>query len=516
MASKLHFRVNSNFKPLSSIGTPPAHKKRLSMEAMMAITKPNCKPRACANFLSKRNRTALAKLFAGILIIAAPLLGAETFNRVSAQSRQPTPDDLTLPRAVDMALQTNPLTKATRAGRELADGQVEEARAGRLPLIGFNQTTIRSNNPVFVFGSLLEQGRFGSRNFDPRFLNNPDSLTNIRTAMTFRFSLFDQKQTDSRIKQARIGQQQADTERESVEQQLRFAVLRDYYGVLVALAKKEVADEAVKAASADVKRIGDLVDAGVVVQSDLLSAEVQLAEFRQQSIQAEGELVIARASLNTVLGGSVDTPRNVTGSLADKTFSTPTQSELIRLALERRPDLIRAGLALKSSKEKTRGARGEYLPRVDAFGAYGVSSSNLTSGSADYTVGASVTFNLFDAGRRARLNQARASENIAAAEAENVASQIRFEVVRAYQQYVSARERVAVTAKAVDQANESLRIVQDRYHAGLTTITEVLRAETAFVRARMSLLAARYDYYIGYAGVLLASGKLTSIDDFAQ
>jgi outer membrane protein len=480
----------------------------------MAITKPNCKPRRRANLMLKRNRTALDKLFAAILIIVSAHLGAGTLSRASAQTGSTTPDALTLAQAVDIALQTNPLTKATRAGRELADGQLEEARAGRFPVVGFNQTTIRGNNPVFVFGSLLEQGRFGSQNFDPRFLNNPDSLTNIRTAMTFRFSLFDQKQTDTRIKQARIGQQHADSERESVEQQLRFAVLRDYYGVLVAQAKKEVADEAVKAASADVKRIGDLVETGVVVQSDLLSAEVQLAEFRQQSIQAEGELVIAQAALNTVLGVPVDATQNVTGSLAEKTFSAGTQAELIQLALERRPDLIRAGLALKSSKEKTRGARGEYLPRVDAFGTYGVSSSNLTSGSADYTIGASVTFNLFDAGRRARLGQARASENIAAAEAENVASQIRFDVVRAYQQFVSARERVSVAAKAVDQAKESLRIVQDRYHAGLTTITEVLRAETTFVRARMSLLAARYDHYIGHAGVLLASGKLTSIDDF--
>ena len=482
----------------------------------MAIMKANCKPSRRADLISKLSRTALEKVFGAILIITTPLLSAETLSRASAQSDQPTPVDLTLSRAVEIALQTNPLTKTTRAGRELADGQLEEARAGRLPLIGLNQTTIRGNNPVFVFGSLLEQGRFGSRNFDPSFLNEPDSLTNIRTAMTFRFSLFDQRQSDTRIRRARIAQQQADADRESVEQQLRFDVLRDYYGVLVALAKKDVAEEAVKAASADVKRIGDLVETGVVVQSDLLSAEVQLAEFRQQSIQAKGELVIAQAALNTVLGAPVDAPQNVTGSLADKTFSAGAQAELIQLALERRPDLLRAGLALKSSKEKTRGARGEYLPRVDAFGTYGVSSSNLTRGSADYTVGASVTLNLFDAGRRARLTQARASENIAAAEAENVASQIRFEVVRAYQQFVSARERITVAATAVDQAKESRRIVQDRYHAGLTTITEVLRAETAFVRARMTLVSARYDHYVGYAGVLLASGRLTSVVDFVS
>ncbi|HLF82938.1 MAG TPA: TolC family protein [Blastocatellia bacterium] len=439
--------------------------------------------------------------------------------KVRAQGRssvQTASDGLTLPGAIEIALRSNPMIRATSAGREMADAQVGEARASRSPLLQLGETFIRSNNPVFVFGSLLEQGRFGPQNFDPHVLNNPDSLGNFRSSITFRLPLFDQKQSDTRISQARIGQQQADAQKESVEQQIRFDVLRAYYGVLVAQAKKEVADEAVKSAAADVKRIGDLVDAGVVVQSDSLSAEVQLAEFHQQQIQAEGDLAIAQAALNTVLGVAVETPQKVTGQLGEKTFKVGTQAELIRLALDRRADLARAGLALKSGKERTRGVRGEYLPRVDAFGAFGISAQNLANGSSDYTVGASVTFNLFDAGRSARLKQARAAENAAAAEAENLASQIRFEVVRAYQQYVSARERVSVSARAVAQANEARRIVQDRYQAGLTTITEVLRTETTYVRARTSLLAARNDHYIGYANVLLATGRLTAVDDFVS
>jgi len=452
----------------------------------------------------------------GRCVFAFVLLFHSIGSQINGQTGQAARDGLTLPAAVDIALRTNPLTRATASGRELADAQLEEARAGRFPVLSFNQSAVRSNNPVFVFGSFLEQGRFGPQNFDPRFLNNPDPLTNVRTSLTFRLPLFDQRQTESRINQARIGQQQADLDRESVEQQLRFDVIRAYYGVLVAHAKKEVSEEAVKTAEADVKRIGDLVETGIVVQSDLLSAQVQLAEFRQQSIQAAGELVTAEAALNTVLGTSVNATQRVIGSLAEKSFDAGTQADLIQLALDRRADLARATLSMKASKERTRGARGEYLPRFEAFGNCGVSGSNLASGSADYTVGASVTFNLFDAGRSARLNEARAAENAAAAEAERVASQIRFEVVRAYQNFVSARERVGVAAQAVDQAKETLRIIQDRYQEGLTTITEVLRTETAFVRARMSMLAARYDHYVGYAGVLLASGRLTSVEAFVS
>ncbi|MBI3650911.1 MAG: TolC family protein [Acidobacteria bacterium] len=435
-----------------------------------------------------------------------------------AQTTTPRPlakaADLTLPLAVDVALRANPLMRATSAGREIADAQVNEARAARLPLLQLGETVSRSNNPVFVFGSLLEQGKFGASNFALAALNNPPALTNLRTTITLKLPLFDQRQSATRIAQAQLRQQQADTQTEQMQQQIRFEVLRTFYGVLLAKTRKEVADEAVKMAAADVKRSGDLVDTGMAVTSDLLSAEVQLADFRQQQIQAEGDIVIAVAALNTALGASVNAPQTISGQLLEKAFVVEAPEVLLRLALEHRPDYMRAGLSVRVAEKQTTGTRSERLPRVDVFTSAGVSSSNFTTGSSDYLLGASVTFNLFDAGRKERLRQSQAAETIASAELESLANQIRFEVVRAYQQYLSARQRLTVAAQVIHQADEALRIVQARYHAGLTTMNEVLQAETMRFRARMNVLAARYDHYIGYANVLLASGRLTDVQAF--
>jgi outer membrane protein TolC len=408
------------------------------------------------------------------------------------------------------------LIRATAAGQELARAQVGEARAGRYPIAQFGETFARSNNPVFVFGSLLEQGEFGLRNFELNSLNNPDSLNNFRTSLMFRLPVFDQRQTSTRVNQAELGRRQADAQVEMVTQQIRLEVLKAYYGVLVARARKEAADEAANLAAADVKRSRDMFDAGVVVQSDLLAAEVQLAEFRQQQIQAEGEVTIAQTALNTALGLAADTPQKVVGELAERSFNAPNQEECLRLAAEHRPELARARLAEQSAREGVRGARGEFLPRLEVFGGFGVSSRNLTSGSSDYTVGASATFNIFDAGRKSKLAQAQAAQDIAQANQEHLENRISFEVVSAYQQYTSARERLKVASRVVEQAGEALRIVQDRYQAGLTTITEVLRAETTFVRARMTLLSARYDQYVGYAGLLHSTGTLTDVQSFVS
>ncbi len=425
-------------------------------------------------------------------------------------------EPLTLSSAVERALKNNPLIRMTLSGREIADAQLREARAGWLPQLQFSETFAWSNNPVFVFGSLLEQSRFGAQNFNINSLNNPDPLANFRTQLTLRQSIFDQWQTGTRMAQAKIGQQQATLQKENVEQQIRFEVIRAYYGVLVALARKEVAREAVKTAEAGVKNTRDRFETGMVVQSDLLAGEVQLAEFRQQLIQGEGDITTAYAVLNTVLGMPVDTPQKVTTELTDKNFDLLGQEELIQLALTQRPDYRRAVSAVRFVQEGVKGAKAQYLPRLDFIADYGGSGQNLTSGSSDYSVGASLTFNIFDFARSARLSQVKATERMVSAEQEHLANQIRLEVVRARQQYISARERIEVASRAISQAAETLRIVQDRYQQGLTTITEVLRAETAVVRARLNIVAVRYEYYVGYANVLLTSGSLTDVQPFGS
>lgn len=157
-----------------------------------------------------------------------------------------TAEALTLPLAVEIALRTNPLTRATASGREIADAQVAGARAGRLPQVQLSETVTNGNNPVFVFGSLLEQGRFTQQNFNLPLLNNPDPLTNFRFSVTVKAPLFDQRQTATRVQRAQLGQKQANAQTNQIEQQIRFETLRAFYGLLLAQAKKEVADESVK------------------------------------------------------------------------------------------------------------------------------------------------------------------------------------------------------------------------------------------------------------------------------
>ena len=445
--------------------------------------------------------THFCRLF---VFVALPVMIAE------AQVRP----DLSLAQAVDAALGTEPSVRSAEFGIDLAETHVIEARKGRLPNVRLSETVIRGNNPVFVFGSLLEQGRFGPQNFSLPALNNPEPITNVRTALSLSMPVFDGLKTSAHIAEAKIRRDQSILQRAAAQQQVRFDVLRRYFSVLVAEADREVADEAVRMAESDLKRAKDRVDAGLIVESDRMAAQVQLAEFTQQQIESEGNLATAVVALNVTTGSPPQQQRNLTERMTKKRFEVDRQEELIRRALLHRPDYLQASSGIELAERQLSERRSDYLPELQLFGSFGSSGRNWTTGSSDYSAGAGITFNVFDPTRASRIDQAHIAERLAQTERNRVQNQITIEVARAYQQYRSAAQKLEVAEATLSQATEAVRIVQDRYEAGLTTVTDLLRTETALVRARTNVTSAIEAVYMGYATILLTIGELNDVQAF--
>jgi outer membrane protein TolC len=404
--------------------------------------------------------------------------------------------------------------RQARLGAEQAGNREAEAKAGRTPKITVSEVVTAGNNPVFVFGSLLEQARFTAANFDLHSLNNPSPLANFRSVVSASMPLYDGSRTTSRIDQSRIGKQVANFEVESTEQRVRFEVLQHYFNVVLAETALEVAESALKTAESDVGRSADRVDAGLAVQSDLLAAQVQLAEFRQQRIEAEGQRAVALASLNVAMGAPPETDHRLTLRFSPHTFTTPNTENLISSALSHRADFRVATGLIEIADRRIAEQGSVFMPDVNLFANAGASGKHPFTGSSDYTVGAGVMFSVFDRSRDARVAQAKTDKRLAEAERDRIGQQIRVEVVSAYQGHRSAEQQIGVARAALAQATEALRIVQDRYEAGLTTITELLRAETAVARGRMNVAVASYRQYVGYANVLLSIGELNDVRVF--
>jgi len=412
---------------------------------------------------------------------------------------------LSLRDAVAEALAKAPPAAAAKARGDAARARLAEARAMWLPAVDVTETAARSDDPVFVFAGLLQQGRFCA---------DVSTLQSFRAGLNVRYALFDQLRRPAANAMAKNAVAQADAGYDETRQRLRLDALSRFYGVALADAKREVAVGAVRAAAAEARAIRDKFEQGLVVESDLLATEVQLAEFRQQEIEAGGEAAVARAALATLLQRAATDDVAVDSAMPERTFPDLDVQQAIARGLATRGDVAIAKASARNAELDLRTTRSALLPRVDALANWSATGASIGGRNPDHTLAVVASFDLFDGGKHARVAEARAGVEAARAAESAARDAVTMEIVGTWHRARAAGQRVGVAAKAVEQAESAARIVRDRYDHGLTTITEQLRAETALVRARLGLLTARYDAIVGHAELLRATGELNDVTPF--
>ncbi len=445
----------------------------------------------------------------GWLILPLLLIGTLETS-ASAQSEAGSSAELTLADAVKMALEKHPALRAAGHQAAAAAAGVDQARAGFLPRVDFSEGLARSDNPVYAFGTLLNQGRFTAADFALDRLNHPDAISNWRTNIAGSVPLFMGGRTLLGYQQAEIGREAAERGRARVEQEVIFGVVRAYYGILLAQEAQATVEASVRTAEANLAAAEARTEAGVAVASDVLAARVRLARLKEEAIAAANQVHLARAGLNDAMGVALDQSYRISGSLDLVPSRYDRLEGLDTLAREQRPDYRQAALEEQRLEKEVLRAKAALLPTMHLMGNYEINNHHFSSDGQDsWSVGVVLNLNLFNGGAdRARIVEAQANHQRAVALRERLASTIALEVRDAYLALQTARERVTVAKEAMEHAEESLRIVQDRYEAGLTTIVELLDSETGLTASRMNLTRTLYEATVGQARLDLNLGTL--------
>jgi outer membrane protein TolC len=421
------------------------------------------------------------------------------------------PEVLTLRQAVDLALRSNPLVAAADAGEREAESRIRQAVSGRLPRVQFSESLERSNHPVFVFSSLLNQRQFREANFAIDSLNRPSPLNNHQARLTVEQVVFDGRQTSRGVEAARFTRQAAGEETRRSHSDVILRVLETYFGVALATQKLDMARQTIGSAQADLARAESIYESGRSTYADVLAVRVHLAAMREQQIRASNDLEVARATLNDALGVGLDREFELTTPLESR--STDGSLEAYRhLAAENRAEARQAELALRLARTERQIAASAYWPEVVFQGTLEADRQDyFAKGGGYWSTAVTLRWNLWNGGQtKARVQQARFAEIRAEALRRRSDSAIHLEVRRAYLDLQAAAQRVEVASAAAAEAEEALRIVQNRYQAGLTTVTELLRSESDFAAARTRYLAAVYDQRVATAVLDHAAGTLAA------
>jgi outer membrane protein len=421
-------------------------------------------------------------------------------------------DSLSLREAVQLALRENKgIAAAAAAGRATAE-RAGEAASGRLPKLNYSESLTRSNNPVFVFSSLLTQHQFGPENFNIGTLNRPDALNQFQSVVSLDQTLYDGGMTAQAMKSADLGRKAAAEEQRKVRMQVIAGVVKAYYGAILAEESLVTAEQALRSAKADLQRAESVRAAGMSTDVDVLSIRVHLAAVGEQRIQRSAEVDVAKAALNDAMGLPLDAPHLLQSGLHPLDLAETDLAELEHGASSGRPETLAARLATEGAKSQVAEARSALLPQVGLHAALEADRGALVSkGGANWLVSIGMRWNLFNGnGDKARIAESTQWLERARADEQRVDSAVRLEVRRAWAGLRSAQQRIEVARAAVVEAEESLRITQNRYAAGMSGVTDLLRNETAVLESRTRYLAAVHDQRLAATMLELAAGRLSA------
>jgi len=432
-------------------------------------------------------------------------------------------ETLNFDQCVDAALRQNPDLFASRAQMEQAEAGLQQARGGRLPKVTVSLNGVRSNDALTAFGLKLSQrnatfGDFGAGQFDPtnpgvlaiapENLNHPAAVNNFNTRIEAQLPLYTGGMIEGYIEQAQSYIRAAQQGDQAARQQVIFHVLQAYEGIHAARAYVEVAKQGEIAAESYVKTITSLLDQGVVVKSDLLSARIHLEDVRVQLEQARNAEAAALDQLHMLLGLPFSQPLDV-GARVSPSPLPGTPAALREQALAENPGLNAMRHQVEAAEAGVKVAKAGLYPQVGLMARQDWNDRNAGFDARSYTVGGTVSWSLFDGGTtRGAVDRAVAGKSELAARLRQAESGVEFQVEEANRKDIEAERRVAVRALVVTHAEEALGLVEKRYKNGVTTITELLAARAQLDKARADVVAANYDLVMQRAGLRLAVGKL--------
>jgi outer membrane protein TolC len=416
-------------------------------------------------------------------------------------------DALTLAEALARGRSGAREVMAARARQRAAEARAKEAAGYRLPQIRLSQRWIRTDSPADSFGMLLNQERFSFPEFVSGNPNDPDTLETAITRFEIELPIWTGGEISTRIRQAKLVAGAAGERFARAGDEAAFLAAEAW--IRLAQARESVAllEKARETVAAHVALAKDYLTQGMLVRSDVLRAEVELARLDDLLAEARGNARVAEANLGFRLGEPLGTSYTL-ATLIDPPKLTGSREQWGDAADARR-DLGAARKLVAANELEADARRGGLFPRIGVIGHYDlVDDQPLGSNGDATTIMAVASWELFDGGRRrASIASARADAEAGRADVERFAEGIRLEVKHTFETADVALERRATAAAALEAADEAVRITTERFRAGVVKTTDVLDATTARREAEMRELVARAEAWLAQLRLALAAGE---------
>lgn len=437
------------------------------------------------------HRSAIALLLAWAAILPAVAGGQDL------RPSPPPPTAWTAEQAVAYALAKSPDSRIVIERLRAAEAEAKMADAADLPTITLSSEYSQTDNPMYSFGNILNQGAFNN-SID---FNDPGRTDNLQFKAQIQYRLYSGGKDTANRQAAAARIDGASTDRTSLYRQLAFEVVRAFHTIIETEEMTAVRQEALQAITASLAVARARFEAGTLLQQDLLTIELQQATASENLIASQHSEELAKRRFLNLLGLPRGEVRLDRGHGLDQELP-PTVSAAGRHELASLKAAIRAAEAAATA------ARADKRPSLDSFASYQVDNGTVLDANGDsWMAGLRLNYSLYDGNRtaaavalaEARLREARAM--LARAELA-----LDLEVQQAELEYSQAGQRLQVTEKMVAAATETARLSRERFKEGVILAIDLIDVETRLSDALARRSSAKARHLVARANLRRAMG----------
>lgn len=399
---------------------------------------------------------------------------------------QELPTQIQLDEALNLAQKANQQIKIAQIDQQIASANVKQTEALWLPQLNLSYTAMNTNNPLNAFGFKLQQANVTATDFNPALLNNPGATPNYLTQLSLQQPIINMDMLQMR-KAAEQQVQISSLQIKRTEEAVTMQVTQLYLQLNFLYQALDVVKSALTTSQSIYQFTKNRFDQGLMQKSDLLNVEVQVKNTETRL----NELYSNIAQTSDQLGLIMNKPQGVIYKTTP--VSLDFTKEQVQFIPTDRSDLKAMQTGLGVYDISIKGSKMSWLPRLNAFANYQLNDRKAFSFNAgSYFAGIQLSWDIMKGNQTKNkiatqtIEKAKLQEQLAAR-----VNQEQTELQNTIRKIKDARYKYQQLETSVAQADESLRILQNRYQQGLVSTNDILLAQTQLSQQKLQQAEAK-------------------------
>jgi len=448
-------------------------------------------------------------MFSRLIFLAVSVLfiGSQAFSQT----------EMNLEECIKMALDRNIGLKKQGLQVDLAKDNLQTSRAASLPdLQGFfahnlsSGKTVNYENYTYI-NTKYQDGNIGVQGSLPVF----NGLGTWYQVKSRKFSLLSASEKEAELNKA-----------------ITLQVTAAYLQILFAEEMLGVANAKLESSKEQLRMNEGFLVAGRMSKVDVLSMKSQVAQDHLAQIQAENDVKMAYLTLAQLLNMENENRFTIKKPIRlDESISIVLSDpqKIYDYAQSNHPGIASAALLVKSSEAQLSAMRARISPSVSlngiVYSRYSELGTNQLNPSAPYPYTDQLKDNMYSRGSinvtipifsqlrtRSLIRQANLQSQDAKLSLDEKKLLVRQEIQKAYNEALNAQAKYVATAEAVESANESFLLTQEKYKAGISSSVDFKIAQNQLIQAQLIRIQSKYEFLVRSKMLDLYLDKPISLD----